>query len=82
MSGICFLYGLLTYPDETLTGLAPSFERRYRIYEISDYGETIQTWKRTESGIIVDEQILAGCVMSMLACGNIAAKLTAGIMIQ
>jgi hypothetical protein len=37
-----------------------SFERRYRIYDIADYGETIKTWKRTESGKVVDEQVLVG----------------------
>jgi len=36
------------------------FERRYRIYDIDDYGETIKTWKRTESGKRVDEQVLVG----------------------
>lgn len=24
------------------------FDRRFRMFEISDYGETIRTWKRTE----------------------------------
>ncbi|KAI6167418.1 hypothetical protein EDD17DRAFT_1540756, partial [Pisolithus thermaeus] len=24
------------------------FDRRFRVYEISDYGETIRTYKRTE----------------------------------
>ncbi|KAG6866553.1 hypothetical protein C0991_002038 [Blastosporella zonata] len=36
------------------------FDRRFRIYEISDYGETIRTYKRTEKGEIVDDMILAG----------------------
>lgn len=36
------------------------FDRRFRVYEISDYGETIKTWKRTEHDDIVDEMILAG----------------------
>lgn len=37
-----------------------SFDRRFRVYEISDYGETIKTHKRTEKGEVVDEMILAG----------------------
>jgi len=36
------------------------FDRRFRVYEISDFGETIKTWKRTEHDDIVDEMILAG----------------------
>ncbi|KAG6891215.1 hypothetical protein C0995_008467 [Termitomyces sp. Mi166 len=36
------------------------FDRRFRIYEISDYGETIRTYKRTEKDEIVDDIILAG----------------------
>lgn len=36
------------------------FDRRFRVYEVSDYGETIKTWKRTESEEVVDEMLLAG----------------------
>ncbi|TFK52074.1 Metallo-dependent phosphatase [Heliocybe sulcata] len=36
------------------------FDRRFRIYDISDYGETIKTYKRTEQDEIVDEMVLAG----------------------
>ncbi|KAJ9094706.1 hypothetical protein QFC21_005863 [Naganishia friedmannii] len=36
------------------------FERRFRIYQLSDYGETIETYKRTESGKIVDPMVLVG----------------------
>lgn len=36
------------------------FDRRFRIYDISDYGETIRTYKRTEQDEIIDEMILAG----------------------
>lgn len=36
------------------------FDRRVRLYEISDYGETISTHKRTSSGDIVDKQVLVG----------------------
>jgi hypothetical protein len=37
-----------------------SFDRRFRIYDISDYGETITTYKRTEHDVIVDREVLAG----------------------
>ncbi|KAF8517953.1 Metallo-dependent phosphatase [Hysterangium stoloniferum] len=36
------------------------FDRRFRVYNISNYGETIQTYKRTEHGDIVDNLILVG----------------------
>lgn len=36
------------------------FDRRFRIYDISDFGETITTYKRTESGEIMDKQVLSG----------------------
>ncbi|KAF8631933.1 hypothetical protein AX15_002186 [Amanita polypyramis BW_CC] len=36
------------------------FDRRFRIYDILDYGETIRTYKRTDKGEIIDEMILAG----------------------
>ncbi|KAF8956921.1 Metallo-dependent phosphatase-like protein [Flammula alnicola] len=36
------------------------FDRRFRIYDISDYGETIKTYKRTEKDEVIDEMILTG----------------------
>ena len=36
------------------------FDRRFRIYDISDYGETIRTYKRTEQDEMIDEMILVG----------------------
>lgn len=36
------------------------FDRRFRIYDISDYGETVRTYKRTEKGDTVDDMFLAG----------------------
>ena len=36
------------------------FDRRFRIYDISDYGETIRSYKRTEHDEIVDDMLLAG----------------------
>jgi len=58
-------YGKLGYVNTTTIMMAQShflfrFDRRFRIFDISDYGETIKTWKRTEHDDIVDEMILAG----------------------
>ncbi|KAJ3759333.1 Metallo-dependent phosphatase-like protein [Lentinula raphanica] len=42
------------------------FDRRFRVYEISDYGEKIRTWKRLEGveaepeGHVVDDMVLVG----------------------
>jgi hypothetical protein len=36
------------------------FDRRVRIYQLSDYGETIETYKRLSSGDIIDRQVLVG----------------------
>ncbi|KIJ55458.1 hypothetical protein M422DRAFT_151719 [Sphaerobolus stellatus SS14] len=36
------------------------FDRRFRVYNVSEFGETIQTYKRTEHGEIVDQMVLAG----------------------
>ena len=36
------------------------FDRRFRVYDVSDYGETIRTYKRTEHDEIVDDMVLAG----------------------
>ncbi|KIM44481.1 hypothetical protein M413DRAFT_442454 [Hebeloma cylindrosporum] len=36
------------------------FDRRFRIYDITEYGETIRTYKRTEKDEILDDMILAG----------------------
>jgi len=36
------------------------FDRRFRIYDISDFGETIRTYKRTEKDEVLDEMILTG----------------------
>jgi hypothetical protein len=36
------------------------FDRRFRIFDISDYGETIRTYKRTEHDEIIDEMNLVG----------------------
>ena len=36
------------------------FDRRFRIFDISDYGETIRTYKRTENDEIIDQMNLAG----------------------
>ncbi|KAI5122495.1 hypothetical protein M0805_001403 [Coniferiporia weirii] len=36
------------------------FDRRFRVYDISDFGETIRTYKRTEKDEIMDDLVLAG----------------------
>lgn len=36
------------------------FDKRFRVYDISDFGETIRTYKRTEKDVILNEMILAG----------------------
>jgi len=36
------------------------FDRRFRIFDISNYGETIQTYKRTEHDEIIDKMPLVG----------------------
>jgi hypothetical protein len=34
------------------------FDRRVRVYQISEYGEKIETYKRLTSGEIIDQQNL------------------------
>jgi hypothetical protein len=41
-------------------GRGRRFDRRFRIYDVSDFGETIETYKRTENGAIVDREVLVG----------------------
>lgn len=36
------------------------FDRRFRVYDISDYGEVIRTWKRTERLEVRDSMTLYG----------------------
>ncbi|KAH7913045.1 Metallo-dependent phosphatase-like protein [Hygrophoropsis aurantiaca] len=36
------------------------FDRRFRVYEVSDFGETIRTYKRTEKDVILNDIVLAG----------------------
>ena len=36
------------------------FDRRVRVYQISQYGEKIETYKRLSLGDIIDQQILVG----------------------
>ena len=36
------------------------FDRRFRVYDISDFGETIKTYKRSEHDDVLDELVLAG----------------------
>jgi hypothetical protein len=44
--------------DFLTTGIR--FDRRFRIYDISDFGETIQTYKRLANDEIIDRMVLAG----------------------
>jgi hypothetical protein len=37
-----------------------SFDRRFRVYDVKDFGETIETYKRTEHGEIIDRQVIVG----------------------
>lgn len=46
--------------ESKLTEELNRFDRRIRIYDISSYGETIRTYKRTEKDEIVEDMILAG----------------------
>lgn len=36
------------------------FDRRVRMYQLSEYGEKIETYKRLSNGDIVDKQVLVG----------------------
>lgn len=36
------------------------FDRRVRVYQLSDYGEKIETYKRLTSGDVIDRQVLVG----------------------
>ena len=38
----------------------PEFERRVRIYQLSEYGEKVETYKRLVSGEVIDRQVLVG----------------------
>lgn len=42
------------------TNLFLRFDRRFRVYEISEFGETITTYKRTEKDEVLDRMVLAG----------------------
>ena len=56
--GTCIDHSLLWL--SVLTAVGIRFERRFRIYDISDYGETIQTYKRLANDQIIDRMVLAG----------------------
>lgn len=36
------------------------FERRFRIFDLAEYGEKISTYKHTESGQTIDQMDLVG----------------------
>ena len=47
--------------DRSYSGYSKvGFDRRFRIYDVSEYGETIRTYKRTESNEVVDDMVLVG----------------------
>jgi hypothetical protein len=52
-------FSMVEYQGKLIVNLN-RFDRRFRIYEISSYGETIRTYKRTDKDEIVDDMILAG----------------------
>lgn len=55
MSRICFDGGT------SFSGYGQlGFDRRVRVYQLLDYGETVETYKRLTNGDIVDRQVLVG----------------------
>ena len=36
------------------------FDRRVRIYSLSEYGEKVETYKRLTTGETIDQQVLVG----------------------
>ena len=47
--------------DRSYSGYSKvGFDRRFRIYDVSEYGETIRTYKRTENNEVVDDMVLVG----------------------
>lgn len=36
------------------------FDRRVRVYQLSKWGETIETYKHLDSGEVIDRQVLVG----------------------
>lgn len=36
------------------------FDRRVRVYQLSDYGETVETYKVLTTGEVIDRQVLVG----------------------
>ncbi|KAF9533681.1 Metallo-dependent phosphatase-like protein [Crepidotus variabilis] len=57
IQGIWFCYGGASgYAGYSQVG----FDRRFRVYDISDYGETIRTYKRTDKDEILDDMYVAG----------------------
>ena len=43
-----------------LTAAGIRFERRFRIYDVSDFGETIQTYEHLANDEILDRMVLVG----------------------
>ncbi len=55
-SWVCVLFPI----GSTFTQSSCRFDRRFRVFDISEYGETIKTYKRTEKDEIIDQMTLAG----------------------
>jgi hypothetical protein len=36
------------------------FDRRVRVYQLSEYGEKVETYKRLTTGEVIDRQVLVG----------------------
>jgi hypothetical protein len=52
---------LTTYPCRSYSGYGKvGFDRRFRVYDVAEYGERVETYKRTEHGDIVDREVLVG----------------------
>ncbi|KAF5316200.1 hypothetical protein D9619_006271 [Psilocybe cf. subviscida] len=57
VSGVWFCFGGGgSYSGYSKVG----FDRRFRIYDVSEYGETIKTYKHTEHDEVIDEMVLTG----------------------
>ena len=46
--------------DSFLIAARIRFERRFRIYDVSDFGETIQTYEHLANDEILDRMVLVG----------------------
>jgi hypothetical protein len=54
------ILALQVYAILTALSLPVGFDRRFRVFQVSEYGEKIETYKRTEKDEIVDRMGLVG----------------------